>query len=152
MIYCFLLGIWKQPFPCSNLPAQDARDWFLGSTYTTRVLHKRACRHVCSWSGVPFVWGSRSQLQTSKYSYQRLSTGMFIYHIPSRKFTTFYHCCKCSTITFPFAVGVHLPFILEEQGSASENPNGGYKESVSLSLREQYQETTKTLCWLQTYR
>lgn len=44
------------------------------------------------------------------------------------------------------SVGVHLPSVLEEQGSAAENPNGRYKESISLSLREQHQKKTETLC------
>lgn len=50
------------------------------------------------------------------------------------------------------SAGVHLPLVLEEQGSSPENPHGGYKEGFSLTLGEQHQETTKTLCWLQTYR
>lgn len=44
-----------------------------------------------------------------------------------------------------YSVGVHLPLVLEEQGSAPENPHGGYKESFSLTLGEQHQETTETL-------
>lgn len=78
MICLFLLGVWKQPLPRSNLPAQNARDWFLGSANATRPLHSRDCGHICSWSAVPLVWGSRAQLQTSQYSHQRLPTGVFI--------------------------------------------------------------------------
>lgn len=58
MVCLFLLGVWKQPFPCSNLPAQDEGDWFSGYTNTTRLLCQRDCGHFCSWSGVPLVWGS----------------------------------------------------------------------------------------------
>lgn len=148
----FLLGFWKQSFPRSNLPAQDARNWFLGPANATRLLHTRACGHYRSWSGVPVVWGSRSQLQTSKHSHPRLPTGMFLCLFGSPHPETQVAVVASAHMSHLYSVGVHLPLVLEEQRSAPEDPHGRYKESVPLSFREQHQETTKTLCWLQTYR
>lgn len=147
----FLLGFWKQSFPRSNLPAQDARNWFLGPANSTWLLHPRACGHYRSWSGVPVVWGSRAQLQTSKHSHPRLPTGLFI-DLPHLTQKTWVAVVASAHLSHLYSVGVHLPLVLEEQRSSPEDPHGGYKESFPLSFREQHQEKTKTLCWLQTHR
>lgn len=140
-------GFWKQPLPCPDLPAQDARNRFLGYPNSTRLLHSRACGHFCCRSGVSLVWSPRPKLQTCQHSHQRLPAGLFFLppdHLQNNSPVVIAN----AQLPCLFSVGVHLPPVLEEQRQAQKNPHGGYKESFSFALREQYQEATQTLCWL----
>lgn len=48
--------------------------------------------------------------------------------------------------------GFYLPPLLEEQRSATADPNGRYKKSLSLPFGKQHSEEAKALRWLQTHR
>lgn len=144
IIWPFLIGVWKQPFPGTNLPAQDARDRLFSFKDASRLLHPRDRRHVCRGSGVSPIWSSRAQLQKGQYSHQRLPAGTitdFSYN-PRHSITTLLLKTQLSHVCY---AGFHLPPVLEEQGPSAENPHGRHQESIPLSLREQHQETSQTL-------
>lgn len=140
----FLLGLWKQPFPGTNLPAQDARDRLSSFKDASRLLHPRDRRHYCSRSGMSPVRSSRAKLQKSQHSHQRFFAGKFnnfsLKHQPLA-----WKRLDCLNMS---RAGFHLPPVLEEQGSTAENPNGGHQKSFPFSLREQHQEASQALRWL----
>lgn len=93
IIWPFLLGVWKQPFPGTNLPAQDAGDRLFSFKDASRLLRPRDRRHVCRWSGVSPVWSSRAELQKSQHSHQRLPAGT-ITHFSYKPAPLSPPCCK----------------------------------------------------------